>query len=179
MGEGGRILANIKYFFTLSTLIIDFFEKKEYILWSFGAYAAQEKCKMTRSLLRALWLVGLLVSVSGCEVDCSSQFEQYNHVIRVYKHSPDHYSLDLQSDPKDATREVREVNFFGGEIKRFEDVPDGNDVWAKRYRVCRLNARGEVQAYSISEIHLHSVREISGGGWNRGKGGRGQTAVVE
>ena len=37
------------------------------------------------------------------------------------------------------------------------------------------------RVYSASKltIHLHSVKEIDGAGWNHGKNGRGMTTVVE
>lgn len=59
------------------------------------------------------------------------------------------------------------VEFVCGSLRpeRCKPIPQGFSVW-------------RVRAYQLT-VHLHSVDEISGAGWSRGKLGRGQTVVVE
>ncbi len=58
----------------------------------------------------------------------------------------------------------------------FDDVPQEEDMWAEEvYDLSDMNGLHNAHCY----FHIHSLKEINGGGWNHGKSGSGQTNVIE
>lgn len=57
----------------------------------------------------------------------------------------------------------------------YDDVPAGKLMWAL------IKGKGNPKDGIIADIkiHMHSVKDIEGGGWNHGKFGSGNTTVVE
>jgi len=70
----------------------------------------------------------------------------------------------------------REMSLNGCEkIKIFYDVPKDEKMYLEYQKKCS----GGNLLMAWMEIHIHSIDEINGGGWNRGKFGKGQTNVIQ
>ena len=59
----------------------------------------------------------------------------------------------------------------------YDDLKPDEKMWAIERGSGDPHEEGSVVDYV--EIHVHSIKEIQGGGWNHGKFGRGTTTVVE
>ena len=92
--------------------------------------------------------------------------------VRVFMHSPKRYSVFKMDESKKLEHFV-----FGSEcsFRNFEfhcDVPDGEPMWLIKHGT-------ENDWHRKVEFHIHSPKEINGGGWDEGKHGHGQTNVIE
>ena len=63
----------------------------------------------------------------------------------------------------------------GTKVTYYEDVPPNKSMWA----VVQGKGNSKDGIITNIEIHLHTVKEVDGGGWNHGKFGSGNTIVVE
>jgi hypothetical protein len=116
----------------------------------------------------------ILFSISGLIFyynAITKEEETTYQVERVFMHTVNSYSFLIFD--KD-TKEIKSVGF--GECKKITaDVELEKPMWIK---VKKTSFRTGDDEYFV-EIHIHSVKDINGGGWNRGKFGSGQTSVVE
>ena len=113
---------------------------------------------------------------------CSERTEEVriDNVVRVFWHEGTRYSLQVRK-PNSAEIETIAINnnMCGGKsprdrIKILADVPLLDSMWV-RYTV---NFNWNLDCLEALEIHIHSEKDIDGGGWNHGKFGRGQTSVI-
>ncbi len=93
---------------------------------------------------------------------------------QVMEHESKHYSVKYKAE----NNELIEINFGrqNNSVKIIADVPEGEPIWGLINR--GKTPRGDVH-YLGGEIHVHSGRDINGGGWDHGKYGSGQTVPVE
>ena len=112
-------------------------------------------------------LVGLLM-LSGCG---EPQEITYRHVVRVMMHEPHRYTV-FTKDPESPELSMLQFRYSSSaKVKLIVDVEEGQEMWIKK-RECM----GELE---VLEFHIHSPKDIEGGGWSHGKAGRGQTQVIE
>lgn len=104
-----------------------------------------------------------------------SETKRLDGVTRVMMHEPWRYTF-LMEDSGRITQRTIGQNPCGNVPVLFQDVPTGHPMWVE-YRTVR-SGKTDVCDELIT-IHIHSVADINGAGWNHGKYGSGQTTVVE
>jgi len=122
-------------------------------------------------------------------------FVEIDNVVRIFMHEPDDFSVMT----KDATtgimiiRRVGEIideppyNRTGRDTYEFvTDVPADKEMYVVvtiwfRWKTSRFSNERyrDGRDHFEATFHVHSEKDVEGGGWNHGKYGRGQTAVVE
>ena len=109
----------------------------------------------------------LIVLFTGCNnIHTDKKIE---NVQAVFYHEPGN---TLLVNGKGA--ELKTITFRDAEITLFKDVPQGSTVWARVQRDGDdFNGIDE-----RVEIHIHSVDDINGAGWNHGKFGSGTTTKI-
>lgn len=126
--------------------------------------------------MKRLWLIGLVLV--ACSGDTREEMRITN-VVRVYMHQPCQYTFDIQVPESKEISSRTFYNMCGNmsiPVRRIADVPANLPMWVK---YTRWN-RGCVGTIDQNfEIHLHSVTDINGAGWDHGKGGYGTTTIVE
>jgi len=132
-----------------------------------------------RMLLAVLAIsVVVLVGVVGSIACKPAEIKEtrFDNIVRVFWHEENRYSVML-SEP--TTNRLKIVSFpeDGSNVELIRDVPAGSPMWAES----RIKERGWGGPETILSlrIHIHSEKDIVGGGWNHGKLGRGKTTVVE
>lgn len=105
-----------------------------------------------------------------------SETKRIDGVSRVMMHEPSRYTMLVEKS--DGT--IAQYSFGGGCCgnvpKIFHDVPSGQPMWIEY----RTGDPGKNSAFDqLLTIHVHSVGDINGAGWNHGKFGRGETTVLE
>ena len=60
-----------------------------------------------------------------------------------------------------------------GHVEIFTDVPDGHAMWVRVY-----TTDGNGYRESDLSMHIHSIHDLNGAGWNHGKFGRGTTTRI-
>ena len=123
--------------------------------------------------MKQVWLLALVM------VACSSKTDTVEHridnVVRVYMHEPNWYTFDTQEPESPVVKSITLRTHFD-KLVRLTDVPLEKPMWVKY--ATRENGCNGYMVQAV-EIHLHSVRDINGAGWNHSKSGHGQTTVVE
>jgi len=81
--------------------------------------------------------------------------------------------LRKRPNSKELVMESYRCSNYSKCVRLFSDVNRDNKMWAL--------VRGRRGHWNLSylEIHLHSVKNIEGTGWDHGKGGKGTTQVIE
>lgn len=112
-------------------------------------------------------------------ISCSSQPEQlntkvYTGIDRVFMHSVFHWSFIQDDYPRPIDFHVAKET-----LNILKDVAPQDKCWIK----VKVSENFDINdnycwAYAL-EIHLHSVKDINGAGWDLGKSGQGQTQVIE
>ncbi len=118
-------------------------------------------------------LFGFLLFVSGCSGSQTppekTGEEKIVNVLRIFMHTPNTYSV-MMPGPQDS--EIKLVTLPYAPARFFVDVPVDEHMWV-------LVGKKSYGFPSVIEFHIHSQKDIEGAGWNHGKGGSGQTIIVE
>ncbi len=125
---------------------------------------------MRKSLLLLLLLTVLVFLLS-----CSAPFERkIDNIARVFWHEGHNYSFYVQQE---GISEIKIIEFYRiWKVKIIADVPADKKMWA---HIKGASGGCDGLQYEYAEIHIHTAKDISGGGWNHGKFGSGQTHVIE
>lgn len=121
---------------------------------------------------RFLFLI-LITTLSGCAMERMTQ-ERVVEIQRVYMNEPGVYSFMYKND--------NQIGVFGGgstpyyHYSIFDDVSEGKPMWVKIIQGVYPSGYVDEVRY---EAHIHSVKEVEGGGWDHGKSGRGTNVVVQ
>lgn len=122
-----------------------------------------------------LLLSCLLAGLTGCGEKRVSEVMRLDGRMRILMHEPGRYTI-LAEMPN---REVKQHSFghtCGPMVPVITyGLPAEQPVWVE-YQV---EQRGPHICNRLIAIHLHSVTEINGAGWDHGKQGKGQTTVVQ
>ncbi len=62
------------------------------------------------------------------------------------------------------------------EAEFYEDVLPEKDMWVEEAYVTESSSTSGFDGHCI--FHVHSLKELNGGGWNHGKFGSGQTTII-
>lgn len=115
------------------------------------------------------WLILLVCICAGC-AEGPPKTATFKNVERIFMHEKNHYSW-LYRDGDELKHELFHTCYNCPGFKIIDDVPDGEPMW--------VQTTTEGDWMSSAEIHVHSVENIDGGNWKRGKHGRGSTNVLE
>ncbi len=123
-------------------------------------------------------MIRIMALALALAAGCTKYSDPYRveNVTRVLMHEPSRYTL-LTALP-DGRIEQHTYGGYGLCYKPpdlYHDVPPDKPIWAE----LREANDGCTPCTYVASIHLHSVEEINGAGWNHGKFGNGQTTVVE
>lgn len=127
------------------------------------------------------WLLCLLVGLTGCcgvgEPDQVVETVRVKGKMRVMMHSTEHYTVFVElPDGKVAQHSFRESCLSANPEITHGLSPE--QPMSIEYQVVKRAMHSETCDKLIA-IHLHSVTEINGGGWDHGKQGKGQTNVIQ
>ena len=137
-----------------------------------------------------LLLCAGLIFCYGCEDKREQEHYKVTHriknVVRVFMHEPDVYTVYYQKPGSDKI-EKEYINSLGTDkVAIIADVaPDEmmHVEFACEHLVPCENRKGCNKKLCVNmkkaKIHIHSVDDINGAGWNHGRHGRGQTVVIE
>ena len=93
---------------------------------------------------------------------------------RIFLHETNHYSVfTVEEDKKVTVKSFRSYIPYG-KITLFCDVEKGDRMWAEEWK----NGNW-VDATLDAAIHIHSLDDLNGAGWNHGKFGNGMTVPIE
>lgn len=129
---------------------------------------------MKLSGIAALFTIfAIVASINGCEPESETEHVVLNvvkieNVVRVFMHKEDDYTLVIQEDNSSIIRFER---LYHMNTKIYADVPSNEKMWATYTITNHGSGKGE--------LHIHSVKEINGAGWNNGKFGSGTTEVIK
>lgn len=134
----------------------------------------------------------LTISLIGCSTNATEKVEptSVSGITRVFMHEPGYFTFLVENTDSKKVSQLR-VKTYRDDTVLMEDLEEGQPIRVEYS--CGNNHRSEFyQCKSIPPnfsnwnvyakkltIHLHSVKEIDGAGWNHGKFGRGQTTVVQ
>lgn len=127
-------------------------------------------------LQRFLLLLGCAVCIAlviiGSQPERPGRTETVKNIGSVHMHEPSHLSVWIA----DAHNIRRRNDYSSGSgspiyLSYIPDAPKGQLMWMKVF----YGSRGSIWAI---ELHTHSDNEIQGGGWDKGKFGRGETVSV-
>ncbi|HRH21822.1 MAG TPA: hypothetical protein PLJ58_01335 [bacterium] len=100
----------------------------------------------------------------------------------VYYHEPGHYSFAL-AQKEDSTLVINDYSFDSrnmGGVKIFTDALPNNKAFIKRSVGYNKDIFVFKNYYNrLTEIHIHSAKDLKPADWNHGKFGSGQTRVIE
>lgn len=128
-------------------------------------------------------LIGLLL-ILMC-TGCSSRTEQVvtlNIDSRILMHERDNYTFFVHFE---STQEVGQLNIRSDQnsTKILTDLKEGEPDRIQYKCRCDHHIPEKFSVWSTGAeslvIHLHSLTEVNGAGWNHGKFGSGQTTVIE
>jgi hypothetical protein len=109
----------------------------------------------------------------GCSAE-RTKVVRYDRIERVFMQDGGTYTLYVRVPGKRQVKTVTLYSGHNGEHNVFDDVPPGEPMWAETH-----GYSGGCNDVDGFEIHVHALQEVEGGGWNHGKGGHGQTSVIE
>jgi len=115
---------------------------------------------------KSVLIISLLFTV-GCAQHKTG--ERTVEVQRVFMHNPGVYSGMYV----DSEKNVRVIGGYGA-TTLIIDIPEDRPMWVKETKFS-----DGIDSYWKYEFHVHSIKEVDGGGWNHGKFGSGQTSVVK
>lgn len=93
-----------------------------------------------------------------------------DNVVRIFMHTPNSFTVLIEQT---GTKELKLHKFdFAATVTVFADVAPESKMWA-------MFKRDKGKGYGVLELHVHAPASIEGGGWDKGKDGRGTTHVIE
>ena len=119
-----------------------------------------------------------LLLLLGC--DQSRITTEQREIIAIYMHDPGKYSVLYRAEDHSLVNLYFNMVWVNNQtppdMKLIDDVPQGSNMWyLASLREGGMNMEGYVKVH----IHIHSSTDVNAGGWNHGKGGHGQTTVLE
>ena len=119
-----------------------------------------------------LFIMMFIVSCSKNK-ESSPQTEKIQNIVRIFMHEPLNYTVMIQ---KDSLNECKMITFEQPitKVHFIADVPDSSLSW-----VIVKQDNHRMLRYKELWFHIHNPEDIEGGGWNHGKGGKGETIVIE
>lgn len=118
-------------------------------------------------------IVLFLLPVFGCKEQ--KLIHEHVYIVAVWKHGVDSYSVTYQ----DENKFLRDVSFSSDTksdpVERVADLADGEKMWYE----ADYYYWGEWKIFRKVKIHIHSVNDLTGAGWNHGKHGSGRTEKVD
>lgn len=127
-------------------------------------------------------LMLLLICAVALTVGCTDKelFRERNDIVAVWKHEAGVYSVSTMSGNRIIDNSFHKVPGSGEAcfLEKPEivaDVPEGGNMWyeAIYYGGGRLGINARVT------IHVRSIDDVGGAGWNHGKFGSGMTERVQ
>lgn len=105
----------------------------------------------------------------------TSKTEERNEkqdIVAVWKHEANHYSVTVKEG-----NTLMDKAFYGNfSTIIITDVPKDKSMWYEaHFKESSFSGGG----YDSLKIHIHSIDDINGGGWNHGKFGSGTTERVQ
>jgi len=134
---------------------------------------------MIEKIIKIFLGLMFIMVIIFCIRACTFQKEIYlkGKISSVYMHEPGNYSvISIDQDGK-----LHNITFPWDcfvPITIYTDIPPTEDMWFET-RYYENEWLGYVNTEnSFTNIHIKSVRNINGGGWNHGKFGHGQTHII-
>ena len=131
----------------------------------------------------------LTISLIGCTYNGFGNVESttVSGITRVFMHEPGYFTFLVEHGDSKKIGQLR-VKTINDTTTIVEDLQENQtisieyfstqDPFLQSKSIPPDFSNWDVQAMKLT-IHLHSVKEIDGAGWNHGKFGRGQTIVVQ
>lgn len=136
----------------------------------------------------------ILSGCNGCDFEAENLYainhpydikeKTIKNVVRIFMHLPEEYTfMTKEPDSSEYILHHKKVyyNYYGRQgVKIFTDVKKEETMWAK---IIWIKKRS-IDPFLIRDIemHLHSEKNIDGGGWERYEGKqlkKGVTSVIE
>lgn len=134
---------------------------------------------MVKKSSGAAFSVILALLIAGCSFGQMTD-ERIDDVARVFWHEGHRYSILVETG--DNTYRTVSLPHYPcawgtGAVSVVSDVPTNEKMWVE-LRVER-GSNFSADCFEKIAIHVHSPKEVEGGGWNHGKFGTGTTSVIE
>ena len=112
-------------------------------------------------------IIVILILISCCpNLDTSPYKVEFQ---RVFLNESNRFTFIVDGIPYEVTLH------YPHPVKIFYDVPPDMSMYYKTEKYCS----GGSEFYRYLYIHIHSTKDLNGGGWDHGKFGHGQTSVLE
>jgi len=146
---------------------------------------------MRRQSFVILVLSFLTISLVGCSTGVAEKIEPttVSGITRVFMHEPGHFTFLVKHADGKKVGQLR-VETYRDYTNIVEDLEENQSISVEyscgshrnEFYQCKSIppnfSNWNVRAMKLT-IHLHSVKEMDGAGWNHGKFGSGQTVVVQ
>src|SRR3989344_6882557 len=143
-----------------------------------------------RKLSFAISLSFLTISLTGCSTNTTEKVTPttVSGITRVFMHEPGYFTFLVEHNDSKKVGQLR-VRTYIDDTDIVYDLQENQPVSVEyscgshqnRLYQCKPIPQNfsnwTVWAMKL-KIHLHSIKEIDGAGWNHGKFGSGQTIVV-
>ena len=122
-----------------------------------------------------IFLIAILIFVMIIVITPKMEYRVVKRsIVRVMMHEPERYSVLVQEKDKS----LKTLTYRGCQL--IADVPKDEPMWLEvEMNKAKEEITDEGYHYKWAKIHIHSADQLNGAGWDHGKGGRGQTEVVE
>ena len=130
-------------------------------------------------MLKKRVIICLLLLVGGCGEGIVTE-ERVDDVVRVFWHERYRYSLLYRDNEQVVFKMLphKHCHYTLGASSPVKIIVDDNSrLWAN-IKIMTGSWRNPDPCILLLELHIRSVDDISGGAWNHGKFGSGQTHVI-
>lgn len=120
-------------------------------------------------LMIPLAIFSLLIA---CGAQSPPKDEKIENVVRIFMYDQYHWSLMVQLPSSNESKLLGLI--YVKEVRFIADVPSERMMW-----VLIKKNKASFTLADQAFFHVHSPADINGARWNHGKGGHGETVVVE
>ena len=131
--------------------------------------------------MRYLLALGTAILFIGCFFQPERiEEEKIDNVVRVFWHEGNNFSVMVKPSGTNRLKLIRFPEYHcdtdAPGVRIFTDVESDKPMWVSS----KVGFGGSVKwcVYFV-DIHIHSEKDVDGGGWNHGKFGSGQTSVIQ
>ena len=129
-----------------------------------------ERSLIIGPILAVVIFIAIMLIVTICNFSVQKEIK-VEDIIRVFMNRPTEFTFMIQDlDSGNLLLKTYRVE-HEEDVRIISDVLQENKIWMAKKRL--RNGTGTL------EIHVHSFKDLEGGGWDSGKFGHGKVHIIE
>ena len=144
--------------------------------WNSLSVEAQSRIGFSAFMLVCLGIIATITWPAITDHLTQTERVRISNVVGVLMHEPGSYTLEVQNPGSPVVVNTWVRTYYGEYAQIVTDAPNNEPMWAvliiEHYSAGRVFTRG-------LELHVHTVQDVNGAGWNHGKFGSGQTTRIQ